>query len=301
MRLPRLLPALALYICLILYPTQVIVGIRDSLDLCIKTLVPTIFPFAVVTNMLVGYNCEIWISQFIKKPFEYLFHLNSNLAFAYILGIFSGYPQGAVAILAVYEKGGCTKEEAEHALCFCNNTGIAFLLGAVPVIFNNSRLGIQLFTVQLVSSFIYAVIFRPKGIIKTNILPETEVAQTEPILVSSVMRAIRPTVTVSAFVMLFGALGTLINDLFIHYSLSPLFSSILLCFLEITNASGYLSQLESELSLPLMGFAVCFSGICVHLQIAGCLKNKLSMKRFFTAKLFQGICAFLIILIFKIY
>lgn len=282
---------------MLLFPETSSRGVCESIKLCMNVLIPSIYPFTVCTNMLLCCNPGQSIPRVLKKSFTYLFHISPRLIFPCILGIFAGYPQGTLGILSIYEEGGCTKQEAEHALCFCNNTGIAFILGALAVMVGNSGFALRLFTVQLVCAFGFALIFRPKEIAISQEYKENSKEPDMTMLFSSAVRGIYTMAIVCSNVMIFGVISELIKELCLPNTVT----SIILSVTELSNAASFICKLKSPLYKAILAFAVVFSGICVHLQIFCCVKGRLSIKKFFFSKLFQGIFAFLIILFCESY
>lgn len=296
-----IIPALILMLyTALLFNTQTAVrGIADAIKLCTNILIPSIFPFTVATDMLMTCGIGEYLSHFIKRPFERLFHISSGLALPYLIGILSGYPQGSLAILSVYEKGGCTKDEAEHALCFCNNTGVAFIFGAVPAMTGDKTIGIKLFLIQFFISFVFAVMTRPKKIRESGKNCITTNTQTSPSLCRSVVKAVYPMALICSYVLFFGFITHLFTESSLSAALSPELNGAFLSMLELSNASSFIADIESPLKYPLISFATVFSGFCVHLQITGCIDKRLSARKLLFSKLFQGIAAFLIMLFCK--
>lgn len=66
-------------------------------------------------------------------------------------------------------------------------------------------------------------------------------------------------------------------------------TAILTSFLEITTAAGLASRLDTGIGIIICGFAAGFSGLSVHGQVASAVGDRFGMKRFFFAKLAQGI------------
>ncbi len=52
-------------------------------------------------------------------------------AYAFIMGIISGYPVGASIVTEFRNSGECSKAEAERLLSFTNNSGPLFIIGTV--------------------------------------------------------------------------------------------------------------------------------------------------------------------------
>lgn len=64
-------------------------------------------------------------------------------AYAFIMGIISGYPVGAKIVTEFRKNGNCSRAEAERLLAFTNNSGPLFIIGTVGVsMFGNTLIRI---------------------------------------------------------------------------------------------------------------------------------------------------------------
>lgn len=262
--------------------------VKEALRLCAETLIPSIFPFMVLTNLLISCGFEGMVKAVIKRPFERIFHLNANLAAAYFIGIIAGYPQGAYTVCSIYDKGGCTREEAECALCFCNNTGPAFIIAGIGGMYNSIRTGIYLYLLQISVSMLYGILTRPRSL---SSCPDTnkENEISFDIIPRAVTGSVMPMLEICGFVVIF----SLICNIFALIPVPMFFKGVIYALTEISCAVHYISK--NSLAFPLIGLSVMWSGMCVHLQTHAVVKGKLSLKRYYTAKLAQGTALFLIL------
>lgn len=259
--------------------------VRDALTLCANILIPSIFPFMVLTNLLISCGFEGMVKAIIKRPFESIFHLNANLACAYFIGLIAGYPQGAYTVCAIYDKGGCTKGEAERAIAFCNNTGPAFVIAGIGGMYGNIKIGVMLYLLQISVSMLYGIVTRPKRI---STCPEK--ADTKEIGFEVIPRAVTasviPMLEICGFVIIFSLLCNLIS-----FAPLPIFAKGFVYVLtEISCGSNFVCN--NQLPIALCGFAVTWSGLCVHLQTHAVVKDRFSMKRYYIGKAVQSIAVF---------
>ncbi len=99
--------------------------------------------------------------RLLEKVMYPLFHVGGACSGAFLLGILGGYPVGARTAIELYEKGLCSRTEAERMLSFCNNSGPAFILGVVGAgIFSSSRTGLWLYLVHVTASVLVGLLFR---------------------------------------------------------------------------------------------------------------------------------------------
>jgi sporulation integral membrane protein YlbJ len=170
MRLPKRKTAYELISCaavllmaagLLIIPEESVEAAKNGLKLCANVIIPSLFPFFVLSGMLVELDAARYLGILFEKLMRPLFNLGGSCAVPLVLGFLGGYPTGARTAIAIYEKGLCSKEEAERLLAFCNNSGPAFILGVVGAgIFSSSRAGIILYLSHTLASIIIGVGFR---------------------------------------------------------------------------------------------------------------------------------------------
>ena len=240
----------------------------------------------VATGLLISCDFDKAVKKLIERPFRHIFHINGSLAAAYIIGTIAGYPQGAAAITAIYDKGGCTKKEAEQALVFCNNTGPAFIIAGLGGMLGNTTLGIKLFCVQTLTAALYAILTRPKETYSDA--PELCHENRDigfDLIPRAITGSVLPMLNICGFVILFGIICSFINGIPLYEPIKTAVISIL----ELTNASHRIIKLKT--GLPFLAFSVGWSGLCVHMQTYSVIKNKLSMKKYLIGKFVQGLSA----------
>ena len=118
----------------------------EAVDICLNTIIPSLFPFFICSGLLVELGFAKWAGKLLSPVLAPIFNIPGSGAVAFVMGILSGYPVGAKCAVDLYRKGECTKEEAERMIAFCNNSGPMFILGAVGAVFlKNEYLGLCLY------------------------------------------------------------------------------------------------------------------------------------------------------------
>ena len=92
------------------------IGAEEGLQLCLYSVLPSLFPFFVLSSLLLSLGFAESLGRLLFPVMNGLFHLGGNGASALALGLIAGYPSGARAVSRLYEDGLCGKEEAEHLL-----------------------------------------------------------------------------------------------------------------------------------------------------------------------------------------
>jgi len=145
---------------LLRYPAQAIDAAKSGVDICAHVLIPSLFPFFVLSALSV----ELGITDILARAFERImrpvFNVSGACSAALILGFVGGYPVGAKTAAALYERGKCTRDEAERLLGWCNNSGPAFVLGVVGAgVFSSPAAGLRLYTAHALSALAVGVLF----------------------------------------------------------------------------------------------------------------------------------------------
>ena len=92
------------------------------------------------------------------RPF---FNVPGIGAYAFFMGIISGYPIGAKIVTDFRNNNLCTKEEGERLLTFTNNSGPLFIIGSVGIaMFKDSSIGLLLLITHLLACLSVAFVFR---------------------------------------------------------------------------------------------------------------------------------------------
>lgn len=280
---------LVCFIGFLSFPTQAATGARDGIQLCLDVIVPSLFPFFVLSSMLVEIGSAAYFGLLFEKLMRPLFNLSGACATAVALGFLGGYPVGAKTAISLYQKGLCSKTEAERLLSFCNNSGPAFILGVVGVgIFASSQAGLLLYLAHVAASLTVGVLFRfykrkekRPTVAHVSTMPEPE--RLSKAFVKSVTGSFQSVLSICAFVIfftvavkmlfLFGILPVLSEAL--GFLLSPFgmtagtAEQMLTGLIEITSGLWNLRDSAATLSgqLSMAAFMLGWAGISVHCQV----------------------------------
>ncbi len=152
---------LAATAALMLFPQESMEAVRDGLELCFNVIIPSLFPFFVLSSLVVELGLAGYLGRALEPVMRPLFNVSGACASAFALGFIGGYPVGAKTAISLYQDGMCTKTEAERLLAFCNNSGPAFILGVVGAgVFASSRVGMLLYLAHAAASVCIGLLFR---------------------------------------------------------------------------------------------------------------------------------------------
>lgn len=284
----------AALITLFLYdPAESSRELGRGLSLCAGTLIPTLFPFMVISEILVRADIASFISPILSKPMKYLFGVSGSGAAALVLGMICGFPVGGKTAAALYERGYISKTDAEKLMSFCNLPSAPFMIFAVgEKLFGSRELGIFLYLNVLAVTLLCGIILNfIKGRKQSKYCLEIQSPQHESyslirIFTDSVTSAAYSTVNVCAYVAFFTCAVGSLGNIFAVFGES--FKAILFSFFELTSGSAACSSLEDRrLGVILASAAAGWSGLSVFFQIFSLTRTSrgdISMKEYLASK-----------------
>ncbi len=292
---------------LVAAPGQAAEGAREGLSLCLNVIVPSLFPFFVLSALVVDLGLATRLGHKLEWLMAPLFRLNGSCAAAVVLGFIGGYPVGARTALQLYEQGTCSKTEAERLLAFCNNSGPAFILGVVGAgIFGDSRVGLLLYLTHALASLLIGFAFRFYGK-DSAAIPHRQkpiAAVTLPsAFTGAVTRSLQSTLNICAFVIFFAVVLRLLAAYGVLDALAALLSlfgfqpawarRLVAGLLELSSGVSSLSGGGSMTGLTSMAaFMLGWAGLSVHCQVLSFLVDSgLSVKVYLAGKMSHGLLA----------
>lgn len=305
---------------LVLWPELTMEAMRDGIRLCGNVILPSLFPFFVLSSLVVELGMSRYLGKLLEPIMVPLFRVSGSCAAALALGFIGGYPVGARTAIQLYENGQCSRTEAERLLAFCNNSGPAFILGVVGAgVFGSGRLGLLLCLTHLLASLAVGVLFRfyrpgdrPRA---KGRAPHFQTASFPAAFTRSVTGALQSTLHICAFILFFTvflrilasagileALGRLLSVLLAPLGMDQTWAERLLTGL-VEVSSGVSSLTDGALSgrLSMAAFMLGWAGVSVHCQVLAFLGDSgLSASTYVAGKLLHGtISAILVRLLFQ--
>lgn len=271
--------ALCAMTVLITASSQVIASCRDALKLCCELIIPSLFPFFVVSVLLSRLGLPAYLEKLLSPLSARLFGVSGAGATALFVGLTGGYPLGASYIADMYHQGHISSKEAERLLAFCNNSGPAFIVGAVGSgVFSSPRAGLLLYGAHILAALLTGLIFRKNNAAVTAPaarLPSVSLSQALP---DSVRQAVVSILNVCGFVVCFSVFAGLmdaggffpaiagrlseLSGKELHWC-SALFTGLL----ELGSGAGAMRGLAlNPGNLALAAWIIGWGGISVHFQ-----------------------------------
>ena len=277
-----------------------------GLLLCAKRLIPSLFPFMVVSSLVVSSGLGASLSKVLRTPIRIAFGLGEECACACLLGWLCGFPLGARCASALYEDGRISAEEYGRVLCVCSTPSPAFLISAVGAsMLGDKKYGVWLYAISLASSVIVGVFLKrvsPTSPAPTPLVAtKNERADFARALTRAVSDAAVGMLTVCAFVVFFSSFVGALENALTFMSASPVARSLLFSFFELTSGLASISALSTPASLPLCALAVGWSGLSVHFQTMAICASVGSFRGYMLSHAARAaICALLALAVFPL-
>lgn len=246
-------------LALILDPKTAVSGGFTGVEMCLKTVIPSLLPFFILSVILTGTvtGRKLGFMRSLCKRCGIPEGAESIL----LVGLLGGYPVGAQCVCQAYTDGQLDRRDARRMLGFCSNAGPAFLFGMVGPLFRSGAEPAMLWGIHIFSAMAVGFLMPGKRSVKSNAMSSS------PLTMGQAMeRSIRVMANVCGWVILFRVILAFLDRWFLW--LLPDTGKILLCgILELTNGCLGLSGTESEyLRFVLSSVFLGFGGVCVAMQ-----------------------------------
>lgn len=292
---------------LLAWPEAAAAGVSRGLSLCSSVIIPSLFPFLVLSGFLVKSGLSASLGRRLERPARALFGLPGCCAPVILIGFIGGYPAGAVAAGELLDSGLVTRAQARRLLCFCVNGGPAFVISAVGAgMLGSAAYGALLYAAHIAASVLLGLLLRrgetppaapPHGGSKTGTARPSPASA----FVESVGSACRSLLLMCGFILLFSSALSLLDasgaaaafqSLLMRIAgvfgsadpWRPLIAAVLPGLLEVS--CGSVEAAGAGTAAPLLlGMILGWGGLSVHCQIAAALRGKrLITRRFFAVR-----------------
>ncbi len=255
-------------------------GAQAGVALCIRTLVPSLFPFFIFSILLTStLRGQVF---HLLRPLEQLCRIPAGSGALLAVGLLGGYPTGAQNVALAYRTGALSKQDAERMLGFCNNAGPAFLFGMVGQFFDSPQYPWLLWLIHILSTLLTALIL--PGAAHSG----GQYQKQEPVTLAQAMdTAVRVMGTVCGWVVFFRIVIEFLER-WIFWLLPQSLQIFCKGILELSNGCVLLGQITNVgLRFLLASVLLAFGGLCVAMQTRSVTAG-LSTKRYFPGKLLQS-------------
>ncbi len=250
--------------------------VTRGLRLCCTVVIPTLFPFMVLSELLVRTGGGELMGRALAAPMRALFGLSGAGSCAFLLGAVCGFPVGTRAAVMLYDRGLLERSEAERLISFCNYPSSAFMISATgAALWQNRQLGAAMYASVLAAGVIAGIISgiparraaKKEGVVPTD-MPHT-VRKPQPTALSdSVTAAATSTLNVCAYVAFFSCVVGCISHILARVSPSRTVEAAIYSFFELTSGTAASAAvIPSRTGILMCTAAAGWSGLSVALQV----------------------------------
>lgn len=283
---------------LIIRPQTAAEGMKAGIELCLKIVIPSLFPFFILSGFVIQSGISASAGKLLGGITNKLFRLPGAAGSAILMSLIGGYPVGAQITEDMLRNKLITQGQAKKMLLFCVNSGPAFVISAVgSSMLENTRAGIILYISLSLSSLFTGFMTR---FLNEDSLGNGENKKRENVrfhpafpspaqaLSQAITKACGSMVNICAWIVLFRCAGELM-------SLLPVSENALILVRCLTEVTAGCSALSGKVSLPVFAAVLGWGGLSVHCQMLGII-YKIGVKPsvFLTSRAVNGIFASLI-------
>lgn len=262
-------------------------AVRHGTELCLASVIPALFPFFVVSSLLVSLGAGR-AARILERPFRALFRCGGAGAAAFLLGMLGGYPVGAATVASLVRQGDVSPAEGRRLLAFCSNAGPSFIIGVAGLtVFGSARTGAYLYLIHITAAMAAGFLLRGRRAVTGGTYHPPARSGLISAFLSAVQVAASAMGRVCAFVVFFLVLLSLTER--VTGPLPPGAAG----FLELTNGVLRLSPTRTGFitAAALLGWG----GLSVHCQTASVLDGtNVPLDRYFLGKALQSLLSALL-------
>lgn len=252
-----------LLITLIIYSKDTAETIRHCIEICTKTLIPSIFAYMILCTFLINSG----LSEIITAPLWYLsrsfIKLDRKLFSVLVLSLIAGYPVGTKMLKEVVSQNKKYTEIARRIAPFCYAGGPAFIIGiAGNVVYNSSAAGLIIFLSCTISNII-CIIFITRKEKENNLLQNRRTDTSGKIVSSALLSSAKAIMIICLSMIVFNIATDLFSCLTENILCDTTAFRFVKSIIEVTN----ICTLDATTPLWLMTFFISFGGLCVIFQI----------------------------------
>ena len=284
---------LFIFFCLFVlfrFPDSAKSGVIKGLEICLYTIIPSLFPFMTLSTYIVKSNVLSPFYKVLSFPSRIIFKQPPCTTPVIIMSMIGGFPVGVKMTNDLYLSKQITEEQAHRLCLFCMNGGPAFVITTVGLsMLGSTKAGIIIYVSLCISSFLSGV-FSSFVADRKMVFEDKEQHISLPLssLSAAISDSMQSILTICAWVILFSSATACLSGLNMNDKVFLTICSLM----EVTNGC---SLLAGKVSIPIIAGLIGFGGFCIHFQVLTFIKN-MNMKYiyFFISRVLNGVFSVII-------
>ena len=270
-----------------------------SYDIFINTVFPNLFPFLVLSSLLINYGFVEICFKLFNPLMKKMFKISGSCSFIFIMSLLTGFPSNAKYTRELYEDGKIDEIEATKILMFTHFSNPLFVIGTISM-FINKKVAIIILLTHYIGNIIIGLIFRNSFISNTeSSIKKIKRLSFGTCFSNGVKDSINTLLLIYGTMTSFLVITAIIQNII---SLNSFDHAVMSGILEFTQGLKYTSMIdvEDKIKAILMAMFISFGGISVHMQILSIIGDtKIKYQPFLIARLIHasisGILVYLLI------
>ncbi len=286
---------LVLEIYLLSNSKEIINSFNKTLNICLYTLMPTMFASILFSQILIGLNFEKYIPKVVINFFKKIFNISDKEVIIFILSIISGYPNNSKMLKE--------NKNMNNIILYTNFVNPIFLICTIGNIYlNNIKLTILILLAHYISNILIGILIRNKNINTNNEYNKTNNKYFLDIYFDSLNSTVKALINIFSNILFFSIIISLLANIL---SFNEIINSLILGLFEFSNGIFLICNLNisSFLTGLLITIIISFASFSIHMQILS-VNNKIKYIKYLKFRLINVLISIIIYiilyLIFKI-
>lgn len=236
----------------------VINSFNKSLNICLYTLMPTMFASILFSQILIKLEFDKYVPKIIKNTIKKLFNISDNEVIIFLLSIISGYPNNSKMLI--------NNKNLNNIIHYTNFVNPIFLICTVGAIYlNDIKLSIIILISHYIGNIILGIILKNKNINDNKTIINQNYNFLN-IYYSSLKSTVITLSTIFANILFFSIINALITNII---NLNEPLNSFVIGLIEFSNGIYNISQTNESLFIKglLILIIITFGSFSIHMQI----------------------------------
>lgn len=265
---------------------------NKTFNICIYTLLPTMFASIIFTSMLIELEFERYIPKKILNILSKIFNISNKEVVIFILSILSGYPNNSKML-----NGNKNLNNIINFTSFINPIFLICTIGNIYL--NNIKISILIMISHYLSNVFIGIMLKNKEIIENKKI----IISNDKNYLNSYFNILRNSTkalsNIFSNILFFSILSSLVSNIF---NFNKIINSIILGLLEFSNGVYLVSNLNIDIFFKglLILIIITFGSFSIHMQMIS-INEKIKYIRFLKYRVLNVFIAVIIYFILSIF
>lgn len=286
---------------LLIHSNILIHSISQSINIFINKLVPSLFPYLLITELLINSGKINNLSYGLSRILSKLFRIPQHTTSVVIVGFLLGYPNAAKYILKLHKNGQIDSRLATKLMAFTSNANPSYIIASLGIgMFKSMEIGIILAASHILSAIFIGLFFTYSC--NNNIIQQItpisnsfqKIYAPFELLYMSILGSLKTLAFIFSYTVIFSLIPSITFD---KLMLPATLKSIITGIFEISNGINSICSLNLDFNfkITITSFILSFSSLMIIFQIYSFVfKTNVKLKELLKYKLLHGVISCII-------